>query len=214
MVYDQGRIGSCTANALGAAFQFEQIKQGIDDFIPSRLFVYYNTRTLESTVSSDAGATLRNTMKTMVTAGVCPEKMWKYYRSWKKEPTKECYDVAMENQVMEYLRVTHSLDEIKLCLADGHPVAFGMMLYESFMSDDVTRHGYVPFPKLGRERGMGGHAVLAVGYDDSQKHLIVRNSWGDQWGDGGYFYLPYEYITTPNLTADFWTIKLVENPNE
>jgi C1A family cysteine protease len=210
-VYDQGNLGSCGANAMGAAFQFEQKKQGIQDFMPSRLFIYYNTRVLEGTVNSDAGVTLRNVMKTMVDTGVCPEKMWRYGKCFKKKPSNECYVEAMKHQVLEYLRVTHLLSEIKICLADGNPIVFGMMLYESFMSDDVTNSGKVPMPNLSSESAIGGHAVMAVGYDDSKNVLIVRNSWGYGWGDRGYFYLPYEYVNTPNLTADYWTIKLVEN---
>ena len=211
-VYDQGNLGSCTSNAMGSAFQFEQMKQQVENFMPSRLFIYYNTRVLEGTVSTDAGATLRNTLKTMVDTGVCPEKMWGYGKCFKKKPSDDCYVEAVKHKVVEYLRVTHSLYEIKLCLAEGFPVVFGMMLYESFMSDNVTNTGIVPMPNLTTEGVLGGHAVKAVGYDDSKNCLIVKNSWGTSWGDKGYFYLPYDYVTLPNLTADYWTIRLVESP--
>jgi C1A family cysteine protease len=209
-IYNQGTLGSCTANAMGAVFQFEQMRQQRSNFTPSRLFVYYNTRVIEGTVNSDAGATMRNTMKTMVDKGVCPESMWKYNTcKFKTKPSNECYVEGEKNQVLEYLRVTHSIQEIKECLAEGHPVAFGMMLFHSFMSDDTARSGYVVMPQA-NEGNIGGHAVVAVGYDETKKHLIMRNSWGTEWGDRGYFYLPYEYITTANLAADFWTIRLVE----
>lgn len=211
-IYDQGQIGSCTANAMGGAFQFEQKKQSIPDFMPSRLFIYYNTRALEGTVNEDAGATLRNTMKTMVDTGVCPEKLWGYGKCFKKKPSDNCYVEASKNQVVEYLRVTHAMYDIKYCLAEGNPVAFGMMLYESFMSNVVAASGNIPMPNLQQESSVGGHAVLLVGYDDATRKFIVRNSWGTNWGDRGYFYLPYEYVETPNLTADYWTIKLVESP--
>jgi len=212
-VYDQGNIGSCTANAMGSVFQFEQMKQGIPNFMPSRLFVYYNTRAMEGTINDDAGATLRNTMKSMVDIGVCPENLWNYNKCFKKKPSDNCYVEAGKNQVIEYLRVTHSLYEMKYCLAEGYPIGFGMVLYESFMSEDVTNSGIVPMPKLLSESAVGGHAVKAVGYDDSKNWLIVKNSWGTSWGDRGYFYLPYEYISTPNLAADFWTIRLIESPS-
>ena len=210
-VYNQGNIGSCTANALGAAFQYEQIKQGKDNFIPSRLFIYYNERVIEGTVNEDAGAMLRDGIKTMVAEGVCPETKWQYIESkFKTKPCPACYKIALENQVTEYLRLSpHSLYEIKHCLADGYPVAFGFGLYESMMSEEVARTGLVPIP-TDNDRSLGGHAVLAVGYDDSKECLIVRNSWGSEWGDKGYFYLPYWYVTTPNAAADFWTIRLVE----
>jgi len=212
-VYDQGDLGSCGANAMGATFQFEQKKRGFPDFMPSRLYIYYNTRVLEGTVNSDSGVTLRNSMKAMVNDGVCPETMWKYQTcKFKRKPPQECYVEGRKNQVLEYLRVTHTLNEIKGCLAEGYPITFGMMLYESFMSDEVARSGKVPMPNFNSESSLGGHAVVAVGYDEHKKHFIVRNSWGRGWGDRGYFYLPYQYVTMPNLTADYWIIKLVEDP--
>jgi len=210
-VYDQGELGSCTANALGAAFQFGQKKQQKPDFIPSRLFIYYNERVIEGTVNEDAGAMIRDGIKTMVKEGVCPETMWPY-KTWKfkKQPTPECYVTALENQVLEYLRITpHSLYEVKHALYEGHPISFGFMIFESMMSDHVAKHGVVPVPSK-RETPMGGHAVLAVGYDDDKKALLVRNSWGSQWGIDGYFWLPYEFVTEPNMSADYWVIKLVE----
>lgn len=210
-VYDQGNLGSCGANAMGSLFQFEQMKQGIPNFMPSRLFIYYNTRVLEGTINSDAGVTLRNTMKTMVDSGVCPETMWGYNKCFRKKPSDNCYVEGLKHQVLEYLRVTHTLYDIKLCLADGNPIVFGMTLYESFMSDSVTKTGIVPMPNLQTESALGGHAVKIVGFDDTKNMLIVKNSWGTKWGDKGYFYLPYEYVNTPNLTADYWTIKLVES---
>lgn len=211
-IYDQGQLGSCTANAMGGAFQFEQKKQQIPDFMPSRLFIYYNTRALEGTINEDAGATLRNTLKTMISLGVCPEKTWGYGKCFKKKPSEDCYIEALNHQVLEYLRVTHAMYDIRYTLSQGYPIAFGMMLYESFMSDAVANSGIIPMPDLTTESALGGHAVLLVGYNDLTREFIVRNSWGQNWGDYGYFYLPYEYIETPNLTADYWTIKLVEEP--
>lgn len=212
VIYDQGNIGSCTANSMGGVFQFEQIKQEIPNFIPSRLFIYYNTRAMEGTINSDAGATLRNTIKTMADNGACPEKMWPYHKCFKKKPTDDCYAEGLKNQVIEYLRVDHNLYNIRVCLAEGHPISFGMMLFESFMSDYVTNTGIVPMPDLSKEGSIGGHAVMLVGYDDTKQQFIVRNSWGTGWGDNGYFYLPYQYVNTANLTADYWTIRLVETP--
>jgi C1A family cysteine protease len=210
-IYDQGDLGSCTANALGGAFQFEQKKQQKPDFVPSRLFIYYNEREMEGTINQDAGAQIRDGIKTMVDKGVCPEKMWPY-NTWKfkKQPCPECYTVALENQVQEYLRITpHTLYEVKHCLSDGYPVAFGFTIYESFMNEEVARTGIAPMPGP-NESMLGGHATMIVGYDDSMSALLVRNSWGPNWGIGGYFWLPYGYVTEPNLSADYWTIRLVE----
>jgi len=210
-VYNQYELGSCTANALGAAYQYEQIRQKKDDFIPSRLFIYYNERVIEGTVNADAGALIRDGIKTMVKEGVCPEKMWKY-KPWKfkKKPKKECYTVAKDNQVLEYLRITpHSLYEVKNCLSDGFPISFGFMIFESMMTERVATTGYVPVPGKS-EKPIGGHAVLAVGYDDKKNALLVRNSWGKEWGIDGYFWLPYEFVSQANMSADYWTIRMVE----
>jgi len=211
VVYDQGELGSCTANALGGAYQFEQIKQKQEDFIPSRLFIYYNERVIEGTVNEDAGAMIRDGIKTMVKDGVCPEKMWPY-KIWKfkKQPHKKCYTEALNNQVLEYRRITpHTLYEVKQALYEGSPISFGFMIFESMMSEQVARTGIVPVPS-NRERPMGGHAVLAVGYDDEKDALLVRNSWGKNWGLDGYFWLPYHFVTEPNMSADYWTIRMVE----
>jgi C1A family cysteine protease len=210
-VYDQQDLGSCTGNALGAAYQYGDMKQGNPSFIPSRLFIYYNERVIEGTVNEDNGAMIRTGIKTLVDSGVCPEDMWKY-NTWKfkKKPCPECYTAALDNQVLQYLRISpHTIQGVKEALADGFPVVFGFTLYESFMTETVARTGMAT-PPLPNEAPIGGHAVLAVGYDDSKQCLIVRNSWGENWGLKGYFYLPYWYITTPNAAADFWVIKLVE----
>lgn len=210
-VYNQGTLGSCTANALGAAFQFEEIKKKRPDFIPSRLFIYYNEREVEGTINVDSGAMIRTGIKTMVKEGVCPEDNWKYdIRKFKLKPPAPCYKIALDNQVLEYQRISpHTIYGVKECLADGYPVVFGFMIYSSMMTQKVAKTGYVPIPKR-NDKPMGGHAVMAVGYDDSKECLIVRNSWGSQWGINGYFYLPYWYVTTLNASADYWTIRLVE----
>jgi C1A family cysteine protease len=147
----------------------------------------------------------------MVDLGVCPETSWDYSpKKFSMKPLTKCYEEALNNQVLEYLRITpHTVYEVKHCLADGFPVAFGFMVFDSFMTNAVARSGIAPIPHP-NESSNGGHAVLAVGYDDSKKCFIVRNSWGTDWGMDGYFYMPYWYVETPNVAADFWTIRLVE----
>lgn len=220
-VYDQGALGSCTANAIAAAHQFEQIRQLSEstgrnaparDFIPSRLFIYYNERVIEHSVDRDAGAMLRDGIKTVVRQGVCPERDWPYVVArFTRKPPAPCYAEAMNHQVTSYRRLTQTLPQMKGCLASGYPFVFGFSVYESFETPAVAKTGVVPMPASG-ERVLGGHAVTAVGYDDSTRRFIVRNSWGAAWGRGGCCFMPYAYLLDPALAADFWTIRLVEIP--
>jgi C1A family cysteine protease len=209
-VYDQGQLGSCTANAIAAALEFDQMKQHLSQvFIPSRLFIYYNERTIEHTVSSDSGAMLRDGMKSVAGQGACPEEMWPYtIEQFQEQPTQDCYQAALQNRAILYRRVTRNLNQMKGCLASGYPFIFGFTVYESFESPQVAQDGHVPMPQP-NEAVQGGHAVLAVGYDDAHQWWIVRNSWGANWGIQGYFTLPYTYLTTQSLSSDFWTIKTV-----
>jgi len=212
-VYDQGQLGSCTANAIGAAFEYGLIRQGAPDFMPSRLFIYYNERVIEHSVSNDSGAMIRDGMKTVNKEGVCPEKDWPYIISkFAAKPDASCYTNAQNHQVLSYHRVPRVLDQIKGCLADGFPMVFGFTVFESFESAEVAGTGIMEMPGP-CEQVIGGHAVLAVGYDDKSRRFIVRNSWSGQWGISGYFTMPYDYLLNENLSDDFWTIRLVEeNP--
>ena len=211
-VYDQGQLGSCTANAIGAAFEYEQVKQGLKDFMPSRLFIYYNERAMEGTVDTDSGAMIRDGMKSVAKLGVCTETTWPYdIPKFTQKPPKKAYDEASKHQALVYRRVLPNLHQMQGCLAAGYPFVFGFSVYESFMSEEVARTGEVPLPPRG-EQLIGGHAVVAVGYDDSIQRFIVRNSWGDGWGKKGYCTMPYGYLTDPQLARDFWAIYTVEAP--
>ena len=209
-VYDQGQLGSCTANAIAGAIEFERLKQKLADFTPSRLFIYYNERVLEHTVASDSGAQIRDGIKSVARQGDCPETEWPYtIGKFKSKPPAACYADALKYKVVSYQRVTPSLAELKGCLASGWPFVFGFTVYESFESAAVAKSGHAPLPKSG-EATVGGHAVAGVGYDDAKQWFIVRNSWGGQWGLKGYFTLPYAYVADANLADDFWTIRLVQ----
>lgn len=209
-VYNQGALGSCTANALSAAFEFARKKQKLKDFMPSRLFLYYNERVLNKTVNSDSGAFIRDGIKSLNTTGICPEKKWPYtITKFADKPSKACYDDALKCTIKSYQRLNNnSLPQLQSCLSEGYPFVFGFTVYESFESPQVAKTGMLPMPKPD-EKVIGGHAIMAVGYDEAKQVFIIRNSWGTGWGVKGYFYMPYSYITSGNLCDDFWTIRIV-----
>jgi len=208
VVYNQGNLGSCTANAIAGAYEFDELKQvNSDDFTPSRLFVYYNERDMEGHIGSDDGAEIRDGMKTINQLGVCPESMWPYdTNKFTDKPTEQCYTEAKNHLSIKYERLNQKLDEMKHCLNEGYPFVFGFVVYPSFEDPEVAKTGQMTMPKPD-EKPIGGHAVMAVGYNDS--HIIVRNSWGANWGDQGYFYMPTDYIKDLNLCSDFWTLRKV-----
>jgi C1A family cysteine protease len=208
-VYDQGTLGSCTANAIAAALEFDAARQKLPVSTPSRLFIYYNERAMEGTVSTDAGAQIRDGIKSVGQWGDCPETEWPYDVSqFAVQPPPSCYGDASKHLALVYESVEQNLGDLRGCLAAGFPFVFGFTVYASFESEYVARTGNVPMPHW-FERVIGGHAVMAVGYNDASATFTVRNSWGPGWGDAGYFYFPYAYMTSV-LSSDFWTIRTVE----
>ncbi|HUE40862.1 MAG TPA: C1 family peptidase [Chthoniobacterales bacterium] len=209
-VENQGSLGSCTANALAAAVEFLELKDDVPFVDVSRLFIYYNERVIEGTVKEDSGAFIRDGVKSLAKQGVCPEPEWPYrIGSFKKKPTGKCYKDARKHQITSYHRII-ALDEMRTCLADGFPFVFGFTVYDAFESAAVAKTGVLKMPGPG-ERVVGGHAVMAVGYDNPQKRFIVRNSWDTDWGMKGYFTMPYDYLDPANnLADDFWTIRASE----
>lgn len=211
-IVDQGQLGSCTANSIAGALGFDQLKQGEQLVELSRLFIYFNERDMEGTVSSDSGAMIRDGIKSVNQVGACPETEWPYDISkFTIKPSVDCYNNAVAHKAVVYKSVSRyntSIKGIQGALAAGFPVVFGFTVYESFESQAVAANGIVPMPKRG-ESVMGGHAVVAVGYDNAKQQVICRNSWGTNWGDQGYFYLPYSYFMKNGLSSDFWTVSAV-----
>ncbi len=204
-VEDQGQLGSCTANAIVGALEFLELKDKLPYTDLSRLFIYYNERVIEHTVQSDSGAQSRDGIKSVAKQGVCSEAKWPYVISkFAVKPPAACYKEALQHLIVEYHRLT-TVDDMRACLAEGYPFVFGFTVYESFESAQVAKTGTVNMPRK-NERVLGGHAVLAVGYNDQQKRFSVRNSWGTGWGKQGYFTMPYAYLADPNLASDFWVV--------
>ena len=203
-IEQQGDLGSCTAQALAGNIEFLDNKADSEYTDVSRLFIYYNERVLIDTVDYDSGASLRDGIKTLKNDGACHEDTWPYVISkFDMKPPLKCYKEAGKHTIQSYHRL-NTTNEMLACLAEGYPFVFGFAVYESFESDEVKRTGIAHMPKK-KEVMIGGHAVMAVGYDRTDKRFLVRNSWGGDWGMGGYFTIPFEYLET--LAEDFWTIR-------
>jgi len=197
-VEDQEDIGSCSAQAFVA--NMEYLDRVVDDKWTnlSRLFVYYNSR---DSKGEDTGAYLRDGIKALATFGAPDEDLWPYIPSkYAVKPPLRVYRQARKRCITKYERIGN-FRGVQQSLADGYPVVFGFSVYENFNS--IGKDGIMSMPSGRME---GGHAVLAVGYDNVREVLIVRNSWGSSWGDAGYFYMPYLYADNSDLTADWWTI--------
>jgi len=206
ITYDQGNLGSCTANALCYSFIYND-----PNYDPSRLFLYYNERVLDKDIPDDAGSTLTQGINALTKYGVCSEKSCPYIISnFTIKPSITAYKEGLLHTVISSARVLQTMDSLKGCLYYGLPFVVGILVYSSFESDVVTNTGYVPLPNVKTEQLLGGHAVICVGYNDVKKVWIMKNSWGSGWGDKGYFYLPYNYLLDSTLSGDVWKIKQVK----
>jgi len=209
-IYEQGYLGSCVSQAVGACLQFLQMKQKRSWFVPSRLFLYYNARLIDGTTNYDAGSYIRSGIKAANRYGGPEETLWKYnINNFKIKPPINVYTEGLTHQALKYERVAQNAIQIETRISQGYPIILGIAVYESFLSNKVAKSGYVKLPGK-REVMVGGHAIVLVGYNQTQRRFICRNSWGGGWGLGGNFTIPYEYILNNNLTEDLWTIQLVE----
>jgi len=206
-VYNQGVLGSCTANALAFLFEYDEIiKNKNREFKPSRLFIYYNERKIENTIEYDAGASIRDGIKIIHKIGVCDENLWEYdIDKFKDKPPVLCYTQAKKYKSVKYYKLKQNIYDLKACLQEGFPFIVGISIYESFESENSATTGIIKIPN-NNEKLLGGHAVAVVGFDDNYGFL-VRNSWGTEWGIEGHCFIPYEYICNKNLANDLWTIR-------
>jgi C1A family cysteine protease len=210
-IEDQGNLGSCTGNAIAGAIELLDKRAGRTLDV-SRLYIYYYERLLEGTVNYDNGAYIRDGMRAVYNYGAPVENLWPYdITKFKTQPSSQAVLDGAKRKVTLYQAVANHqgcLDS----LANGYPVVIGFSVYSSFETNTVARTGIMPYPNVSRERLLGGHAVLLVGYDKTKQVYIVRNSWGSGWGDRGYFYMPFQVIQNTSMSSDFWTIRAVSNP--
>jgi len=208
-VYHQGRLQSCTGNAIAAAIQYDRTRNNrLPDFVPSRLFIYYNGRVLQGTTHADHGSRIRDGIKSVARLGVCPEKPhWPYEeKRFAYKPPHRAFLAASRHRALRYHRLGHNLRELRDCLAAGTPFVFGFTVHDDFPGPALARTGVMKMPARDA-RKLGGHAALAVGYDDPTASFIIRNSWGAIWGQAGHFTMPYAMLEDPALTQDFWTLQ-------
>jgi len=210
-IENQGSLGSCTGQAIAGAIELLNKRSGNYKDI-SRLFIYYYERLILGTVNYDSGAYIRDGIKVTNHYGASLESLWPYDISkFKIEPITEAKNDALNRKVNRYERISDFNGCID-ALTNGYPIIMGFNVYTSFMSAHVARTGNMPYPNTRRERLLGGHAVLLVGYDKRKKVFIARNSWGANWGHKGYFYMPFNVVTNTSMSSDYWIIKSVNNP--
>ena len=209
LIEDQGQLGSCTGQAIASAIELLN-KRNRKPTDVSRLFIYYFERLLLGTVNYDSGAYIRDGIKSVYKYGSPLEKLWPYnIGKFRQRPVAAALADGLNRKVIRYERITDHAGCID-ALNNGYPVVIGFDVYSSFLK--ITNNGIMTYPNKRKEKLLGGHAVLIVGYDLENQHYIVRNSWGTNWGDRGYFYMPFEVIQDTSMSDDFWIVKEVNNP--
>jgi C1A family cysteine protease len=208
LIYDQSNLGACTAFGIGSLVEFLQVKDNIQPYEElSKLFLYYEERFLEGTVRKDNGAMIRSGMKVLNKKGCCNSKLWPYKISrFRIKPPKACYLDAETHQSIEYFRIL-TLTDMLQSLSDGFPFTGGISVFQGF--EDAGNDGIIPYPKK-NEKPLGGHCVSFFGYDKEKEPFLGKNSWGKDWGENGWFYIPFKYLTNSKLASDLWTLRKME----
>lgn len=214
--YDQGNLGSCTAQAVAFLVHFNLLNNNVllkqtGPWIPSRLFIYYYERLIEGTINIDSGAMLRTGIKVIADQGAPTEDLWQYDISkFADVPSQKATERALKFQAIKYEKIDNRNKTLIInALMAGFPICFGMYVYYSFFDNQVSQTGIVPMPTID-DSIAGGHAMVIVGYRKEDDTFIVRNSWGKYWGQGGYCRIPAAYLTNPMYSSDFWVIYIIE----
>lgn len=205
--YDQGDLAACTANALASLLEFRSPLTGrLLEWMPSRLFLYYNERAQAGTAGADCGSPIRDGIKATLRYGACSDTDWPYDPTrYSRRPPAKLYRTSDLLQSLRYARVPQTILQMKAILARHIPFVLGMSIFGNMETDHVSKSGLIPLPRP-TDPLLGGHVVTVVGYDDRHQYFIVRNSWGAGWGDHGYGYLPYAYALDSGLCADGWAL--------
>jgi hypothetical protein len=199
-IEDQLHLGSCVGQAIVGAFELMTNKLHPEKFKDlSRLFVYYNARLLEGYVEEDVGTYVRDGIKAVHKWGICIEEKWPYLiKKFADAPNVESYIDARSRLIDSYYRI-NSIDDMIALLDMEIPIVTGIQVFGDF--DRLGSDAVLPLPS-DKDYILGGHAVTIVGYDNDRKYFICRNSFGEDWGDQGYFYMPYDY--TEMYAMDTW----------
>lgn len=203
-ILDQEYLGSCVANSVKS--MMFTVSTGKVDL--SRLQLYMCFREIDgSSLTEDTGGTVRGAMKAVAQYGVCQESIWPYIISKfaRLAPSKAFTSTYKLNNFV-YTSIKQDLEIIKSSLTLNLPIVLGIMIYSSFETPFVDKYGIIPIPDTKKERILGGHCILLVGYDDSKSYFKFQNSWGTNWGDSGYGYIPYQYILNTRLSSDLWNM--------
>lgn len=211
IVESQDSLGSCSSNALTNAYEL-MVKQEYSEYYKqlSRLFIYYNTREEYGSITEDSGMFLRDGLKSLSKLGVCSEELWPYdIDKFDDHPTDDCYEDAKKRKILKYqkLESNYYITEV---LNNNKPVVFGMEIYDSFMNLN-ERISTVNLPSR-KEKTRGGHAMCMVGYDLDQRLFLAKNSFGSDWGDNGYCWIPFDYIKQEGY--DIWTFDIPNQTGE
>jgi C1A family cysteine protease len=209
--YEQGNLGSCAANAIASVIQFIRRKEGLEDYTPSRLMLYYLARQYRGTITQDRGVYITEGVRALCEYGTCSETLWPYEieKRFKAKPSPECFEAARLARICENIipfPLKQTAKSFKMALVNSQPVILTTRLYDSFYSNEAKKTGVIPFPNVKKDKKIESHALTLVGYNDFKQCFIVRNSWGLGWGDKGYCYMPYKYILNKKLTYDCWSL--------